>query len=1049
MSLNEIKVNNNQILKVDDILSNGYSDNLINNKGIYQLKNQIHSLSLNIFNFYNGHIKPDGTDGDYHANQRVCSDYIKVEKYSLLYSSLGNMFVFEYDDDYNFVTVNSNAVQYYQVTDSKIIRILLTDTVGHESFDLLDYFSYMRLSNSIRSGINFLNKVANKLIAKQPLAVSDLNWVHAHTDTNGNLSSYDAYRRMSSDIFFARKGTNFWVTNNSNISFFLKEYDADFNYVGDIGNTTTEIELPKDCFLRVVLINFDTNKTDHEVISAFNITYLDTDCVRDYKSIGIDSNSKHWLSFHHGIIDSNGNDIYGYLNAFTSNFHLFKKGDFISIAPITETYSTFKMYLANYDFAGKFKNITNSLGSQYMVQEDAYARLCVYNDTTPPSTQFPERYLNEYVRYYPKVQKSSIEVQNIKSSSVDNLLDKPVLEWFSGGYNINISEPSAYKYDFRYHSNIICAKKGDRILHERSAQADYGNDEILYIYILNSSYNYLRTASINYPDGRQAIYDVTEDCFIVMETFHNNDENWDGKDQLVGCVSYDRLQEGKEFDLSNFEHGSIYRSGGLARSDAYARNKNIVHVKRGTIFVPYVFGRYIIALYDDNLNFVKMLPEPIVDPDTGEQVAEGGQHNTGWFEQNAYEFKEDANIRLLLAWMPSASFYIAAGFENIIPNDTTVEHLVHKFKVIEPNYELPAFVKQAIVNKHKDIVQMNGMADMYKFTFITDSHEYAYHNAAAVFCANLTSRALLQGGDMLSWPQFGLDEGFEMVSRHVPYLQESKVPVLVTKGNHESTSTGTDPLGVHHTNFYTKQLWYEQMQLPFRRKEYVYNDTELLDQGYDYKDPLGGYFYYDDEIYKVRIICLDTFVGSGGHVMTTNQRIWIANKALDLSSKGDDEQNWAVIVFSHSQILDGDRWEPRASREERWCCDVFEACYNKTLTVISDPEFDPGYHEWTSLTPDFTNIKYQFVAYICGHVHYDSEASTANYNTEVHTKGMIPRDFLHISTTCDHPLENDDALRREWGTITEYVMDVYCLDKANRKLHIKRIGAGEDRELIY
>jgi hypothetical protein len=431
------------------------------------------------------------------------------------------------------------------------------------------------------------------------------------------------------------------------------------------------------------------------------------------------------------------------------------------------------------------------------------------------------------------------------------------------------------------------------------------------------------------------------------------------------------------------------------------RTKNIIHVKAGTTLVPYVFGKYLIAYYDQNGNFIKRMPND------GE-----GELNDGYYSQNAFEFKEDCNIRLVLFWMPSAEFYKKEGFEHIIPNNT--ENLPLKFRIIPPEYSMPYYIKHMIDEKNKEILRMG---DIFKATFITDPHEYFYHEIAAVYCAELNSNILLTGGDWLSRTQEGTATAIEAINRHMEVLVKTNIPCVATKGNHEM-STEKDENG-QTAPLYNTELWYTQVQKPLRKSNYQY-DGENANQ---------GYFFVDDEKNKVRIICLNLFV-TGLHNIGASQRIWLMNVALDLSNKGEDEKNWSVIAVGHSQLLDNvDPDELTATKEEEWVARVFQAAYKKTKTNLPSDKFSG----WTA--PDFSNIKYQFVAYLCGHSHYD------NVSRE--------KDFPHITTTCAHPLENVDKYKRVWDSVDEYAFDVMCLDSKNRKLIIKRIGVGSDREVSY
>lgn len=600
---------------------------------------------------------------------------------------------------------------------------------------------------------------------------------------------------------------------------------------------------------------------------------------------------------------------------------------------------------------------------------------------------------NKYVQFRSKTQSFSTNPEDWYFESKDTLIDNPeyskairdsaghLLCWIrkkDGGIDWAVGVPKPVKdYIEKQIESKVDKKEGFSLIDADFASTHYTTENNEWLYVIRDN------------EGR-ILEGIKKNGCRYVAPFNN----------LFGT-----------YDAENFKYGGIDYSGEYTSSEDYIRNTKLVKIKAGTILVPYVFGRYKIAFYDDYNNFIKLLP-----------AEGGGQHDTGWFDQNAYEFTEDCNVRFVLGWMSPANFYTGEGYENIIPNNNVISNILCKFRLIEPGKELPYYISHAIDNVQHDILSK---ANMFTFTFIADPHEYYYHEDAAVYCANKTSRMLLNCGDLLSWPETGVEPAIKTLSRHVNSLLKCKVPVLMSRGNHEMSKT-YDSEG----NVYNRDIWYNQAQLPFRRDNFVYNVN----------DRNGGYFYVDDELYKVRVICLNMHIDVAGHSITDKQRRWLSTIALDLSSKGNDESNWAVIAFGHCQILDNiDTTETTATREERWIADMFKAAYNKTAPEFINPEWDDMYDVWCNLIPtinvDFSNIQYQFIGYIHGHCHYD------NVSTE--------KDFVHITTTCAHPLENEDYYRRDFDTPNEYAFDIVSIDKENRKLYLKRIGVGSNREISY
>lgn len=713
------------------------------------------------------------------------------------------------------------------------------------------------------------------------------------------------------------------------------------------------------------------------------------------------------IEWEHGHIDQEGNDSdYDKENRYRSNFLYLNAGDTIRCAD-----SKVDFYLFKYNKDFSFECVSESALKEIVIEDNCIARiLAVCYDVS-------HTFLSN-VSVSIKGVALSVSAQNVDSHLAKNVFDKFDFGWEHGHIDNN-GLNSFYDAAYRLRSKFLYVKKGDILTLIRNSKERY----IIYYY----SEKKLLTKATDWLISNTKI---EENGFIRILLAYTNNADFSTDEKLFSSMQY--------YPMGNFDYwkNASWEMGGIAKADGSnydsnlsCRNSRILHLKAGTVVIPYVFGRYLIAYYDNDGNFLKR--EPIAD--------NGGQHNDGYYSQNAFEFKEDVNVRFVLFWMNAAKFTKDEGYENILSNDDTAESLSRKFRIIPPSYKMPYYIKKVIDDKNKEIA---ALGNVFKATFITDPHEYYYHEIAARYCAELTSNVLLNGGDLLSYPQNGVDSAIDTVSRHIQALVGCSVPVIMTRGNHEQSldTVLTDDNDPHYENAYNRQIYYAQVQRPLMNSAFKYNKG--------YED--SGYYFYDDAINKVRVICLNNFVAGGYHRIEQHQRYWLIEQALDLSSKGEDEKNWAVIAVGHSPILDKiDYDEPYATNEDRWISDVFKACYNKTNVVISDPDTELGedyvtyrnehkwnkYNEWTSLTHDFTNIKFQFVCYLCGHSHYDNIS-----------KG---KDFPHIVTTCAHPLENVDRYRRVFDTELEYAFDVLCLDKANRNIILKRIGVGTDRNISY
>ena len=158
----------------------------------------------------------------------------------------------------------------------------------------------------------------------------------------------------------------------------------------------------------------------------------------------------------------------------------------------------------------------------------------------------------------------------------------------------------------------------------------------------------------------------------------------------------------------------------------------------------------------------------------------------------------------------------------------------------------------------------------------------------------------------------------------------------------------------------------------------------------------GGELYYcvDNESQKIRYICLaiEAFdsVGSSGA-----QRTWLQSKLTEKDS------SWTVLIIQHRI------WNPTLEIDTK-----AQAVINAVNEV------------WSSINADFIGI-------LAGHAHRD-------YSGTETTNG-----YLLIACNCDTNSGTSSGYTRSAGTTTEQSLDVFYIDKTNKKLYAVRIGAGD------
>jgi len=569
----------------------------------------------------------------------------------------------------------------------------------------------------------------------------------------------------------------------------------------------------------------------------------------------------------------------------------------------------------------------------------------------------------------------------LKPAKLDNAL------YEKGHINGNTGEDSDYYANARARSKTIERYDYSVIIVPQNSNVNcyiiayYNDDGSFYKatdwlsgeHEINANQKFRLVLSLSYTDSETRSLETITDFYRIKRIYpiaNDNSLMWE-----AGLID---PSTGKDVDSTTEQNG--------IRSNRF-------HIKRGTVIVPHIFGIPQFYVYTRDGSFLGTalsLGLVTVNPNY--------QQFTGYLDRaNAFEFTEDMYIRI--------AYIFKYGNTNIAwwTYFGGLDEFSSTLAIIPPNYVLPPYIKDAILQQ---FINVNGK-NQFTITFATDVHEYAYHDLAHVYCANLTSKYLLNGGDLLSIPRMTYLETLKILDRHVERFGGSRVPVLITKGNHD----------IMPNSQYTNRMWYQQMQNPFNTDRMIRNPDA----------PYDAYFYIDDEEYKVRIICLNTYkYDNGGRGIQTVQLKWICEEALDLSDK-QDESEWKVFVFGHSHLIgdadiSGD--EPTVPADYAFMSQCFGAI-NKRQNV-------PNTYGINAI---FENTQYTFLAYFCGHVHGDNVVNNDGY--------------MHIVVTCDHPTHSVDGYVRVFGTKDEYAFELMSFDFTNGLIDCYRIGVGYDRFIHY
>jgi predicted phosphodiesterase len=321
--------------------------------------------------------------------------------------------------------------------------------------------------------------------------------------------------------------------------------------------------------------------------------------------------------------------------------------------------------------------------------------------------------------------------------------------------------------------------------------------------------------------------------------------------------------------------------------------------------------------------------------------------------------------------------------------------------------EIPQYFIQPLdeaINRYKKIRRDAS------FFFVTDTH---YRDCAHVatplikaFAAKTDVRKLFSGGDYAF--AFGpKEECIADTEKSLDYLSEVKpeIDFFSARGNHDITIKFSREENAGYT--YPKDF---TNKLILSKNSPV---TAIM--------PGEACFYVDYPEEKTRYVVVNTSDTQsddcnkfwGVHYSITRPQLeWIAKNAFNLEDKPD----WSVIVFGH--IPCSETIDPVGAPPLKPLNTLLAAFKNRRACKYGN----------------FENAKGDLVAYICGHNHAD--------------KSTTEDGVLHISTGSE-AYYHDDIWQRVLGTESETIIDVFALDKKERKLYAVRIGAGKDRVFDY
>lgn len=182
------------------------------------------------------------------------------------------------------------------------------------------------------------------------------------------------------------------------------------------------------------------------------------------------------------------------------------------------------------------------------------------------------------------------------------------------------------------------------------------------------------------------------------------------------------------------------------------------------------------------------------------------------------------------------------------------------------------------------------------------------------------------------------------------------------------------------------------------------------------------YYYVDIAKEKVRLVFLCSYFyeqcGSEPVMIfgyEESQIQWLQNEALVLPS------DWTVMLFSHDA--------------------PFSALLSDEKTALEKNDIANGNPVFSALNHCRKQYGFDIAGWFIGHYHGD----------RIVTRFGVPFVITASETAYDPQLFDDDVRfwARELGTPSEDLWDVLVLKKSERRVWLKRFGAGEDRVVCY
>ena len=373
---------------------------------------------------------------------------------------------------------------------------------------------------------------------------------------------------------------------------------------------------------------------------------------------------------------------------------------------------------------------------------------------------------------------------------------------------------------------------------------------------------------------------------------------------------------------------------------------------------------------------------------------------------------------------------------------TDLPYIKNGIEFIEPGLKLKDYYSTE--NEKVEEKLLDDTTGDFTFGCITDIHHNKFFDATQEIMAfNKFSKDNMLDfrfcfGDMIDG-FIDKETDYRDIKKVMSVFKEAGDNFAIARGNHDTGFIG-----------YTKPVLSDTPKIDDIVSKKAWDSltcTHLGDRAvFDEKNPTGGYFYIDFKKYKIRVIVLNTsdfeVFNESGKLLLNPMNCYIKPRQIewfgDVALK-NVERDYAVLVISHAN-LDTRGDSAYGSMEAQKILNGFKT--GTTVTIeknnVEIPKLNYNFNF------DFTEQgSREVICCLSGHSHYDRVLEKDGI------KYISINNASPSKTDSQYVPEGAEVFDRARDSLTESSFDIIRIDKKNKKILLKRFGAGHDREINY